>query len=294
MVLEQSYARRIICPGCRSVFHAAGVPAGRTIRCHGCDPRPEATLVRSGIKIGYVAAALCLAAVIVAGSIFVVTRSRHQQVDAPSGQEVAQQTDSLPDADAKNNSPPKDDGKKASSEAAQALARGNTALEKKEFDQAISEYSEAIRLQPGWAWAYCKRGQAYMNKKEYARAIADCDEALKLDAKLIDALAFRAASQFDGGDFDAAIATADRALKLDDKDVFFYFIRGTSSLQKGALDRAIADLSEAIRLDAKNPQYLNNRGVAYERRGDTAKANADYARRDALPRQASGRQKTVG
>jgi tetratricopeptide (TPR) repeat protein len=174
------------------------------------------------------------------------------------------------------------DVKKPGPEAVKALERGNEALDKGDLDASIGAYTEAIKLEPSWAWAYCKRGQAHMNKQDYAKAIADCDKALQIEPRLMAAHAFRAASQCDGKDYAAAIASATQALKLEPKAHFFWFLRGTARYHKGALDDAIADLTEAINLDSKNTQYYNNRGMAYEKRGDTAKAKADYNRREEL------------
>jgi tetratricopeptide (TPR) repeat protein len=178
--------------------------------------------------------------------------------------------------------PVKEEPRNANPEAARALERGNAALNKGDLDKALREYSEAIRLQPDCALAWCKRGQIHMNRREYPKAIADCDQALKFEPRMIEALACRAGSQLDGGDHEGAIASSTQALKLNGKEPYFYYIRGTAQIHKGGLDRAIDDLSEAIRLDGKNPNFFNNRGIAYERRGEREKAAADYDRRDAL------------
>jgi len=49
-------------------------------------------------------------------------------------------------------------------------------------DRAIADYSEAIRLDPKHAIAYCNRGDGYRSIYDYGRAIADYDEAIRLDS----------------------------------------------------------------------------------------------------------------
>ena len=58
-------------------------------------------------------------------------------------------------------------------------------------DQAIQEYTEAIRLYSGYGPAYRSRGNAYMNKREYPRAVAEFDQALKINPSDADALISR-------------------------------------------------------------------------------------------------------
>jgi Flp pilus assembly protein TadD len=59
--------------------------------------------------------------------------------------------------------------------------RGAAHLNKGDIDQAIADYTEAIRLDPYDAEAYNGRGFAYGSKGEYDRAIADYTEAIRLN-----------------------------------------------------------------------------------------------------------------
>ena len=53
-------------------------------------------------------------------------------------------------------------------------------LYKGNYDQAIKDYSEAIRLKPGDVKAWNNRGIVYRRKGEYDLAIQDFSEAIKL------------------------------------------------------------------------------------------------------------------
>ncbi|MDR1220218.1 MAG: tetratricopeptide repeat protein [Treponema sp.] len=53
--------------------------------------------------------------------------------------------------------------------------------DKKDFDRAIADYTEAIRLDPNYATAYYNRGLASYYKGDYARAHADWEKALQLN-----------------------------------------------------------------------------------------------------------------
>ncbi len=61
--------------------------------------------------------------------------------------------------------------------------RGRAYYDKGEPDQAIKDYSEAIRLKPDHALAYKYRGDAYKKQGDNAKADADFAKAKELEAK---------------------------------------------------------------------------------------------------------------
>lgn len=50
----------------------------------------------------------------------------------------------------------------------------------KNYDRAIADFNEAIRIDPQSAFAYFSRGNAYSDNGDYDRAFADYDESLQL------------------------------------------------------------------------------------------------------------------
>ena len=52
-----------------------------------------------------------------------------------------------------------------------------------DYDQALTDFDQALRLDPRLVEALCGRGLVWYHKKEYDRAIAEYDEAIRLDPK---------------------------------------------------------------------------------------------------------------
>ena len=61
--------------------------------------------------------------------------------------------------------------------------RGIARKAKGDLDRAIADYTEAIRLDPEYEYAYFNRGVAWSRKGDLDRAIADYDRVLRLDPK---------------------------------------------------------------------------------------------------------------
>jgi tetratricopeptide (TPR) repeat protein len=55
--------------------------------------------------------------------------------------------------------------------------------DKKEYDLALGDGNEILRLDPQFAGGYIHRGFLWYQKQEYDKAIADYDLATRLDPK---------------------------------------------------------------------------------------------------------------
>jgi tetratricopeptide (TPR) repeat protein len=143
-------------------------------------------------------------------------------------------------------------------------------------DQALSDANKAIQLNSRLAMGYLARGNVYRNKKDYDRAIADYTEAIRLDPQNAIAYYNRGNSYDDKKDYDRAIADFTEAIRLNPRYVNAYVNRGVAYKNKNDYDRAIADYTEAIRLDPQNVFAYYNRGNAYDDKKDYDRAIADF------------------
>ncbi len=83
-----------------------------------------------------------------------------------------------------------------------------------DFDRAIADFSEAIRLRPQ-ANFFTNRGNSYNNKGDYDRAIDDYNSALKLNPGFYLAYNNRSVAWHRKGDLDHAIADLEELLRIN-------------------------------------------------------------------------------
>jgi tetratricopeptide (TPR) repeat protein len=153
--------------------------------------------------------------------------------------------------------------------------RGAAFVEKRDYDRAIQDYNEAIRLNPNAANSFYGRGVAYNRKGDFDRAIQDQNEAIRLNPNFAVAYDARGRANRNKGDFDHAIQDYDQAIRLNPKFATAYNNRGESRLHVGDFDHAIQDFNQAIGLNPNSPTTYVSRGLAYD-----AQHNADAAIQD--------------
>ncbi|GAB6391002.1 MAG: tetratricopeptide repeat protein [Treponematales bacterium] len=156
------------------------------------------------------------------------------------------------------------------------MNRGAAYRYKGDYNRAIADYTQAVKINPALVAAYYGRGLVYADKSEYEEAIAEFNQALGLNPNLAFIYGSRGVAYGSKGDYNRAIADFTRAVKLDPGYAAAYYNRGTAYKQKGSYDQAIADFTQAVKLDPSAAAAYYNRGTAYRSRGDYSRAIADY------------------
>ena len=142
------------------------------------------------------------------------------------------------------------------------LGRGSAYRRKGQYDRAIKDYTEAIRLRPDNAFAFRLRGDAYSLNSQHDQAIKDYTEAIRL--KPDDAFAFnnRGSAYRQKGQYDRAIKDYTEVIRLKPDDAWAYKNRGNVYLRKADHDAAMRDYKQAISLKPDHARIHN--GIAWE------------------------------
>jgi tetratricopeptide (TPR) repeat protein len=116
------------------------------------------------------------------------------------------------------------------------------------------------------AVAYNNRGNAYAAKRDYDRAIQDFDQSIKLNPTYTKPLNNRGVAYLKKGEYDLAIKAFDQAIRLNPNYGEAFANRAGAYLKKNEYDRAARDYDEAVRLEPNLVGVWNGRWRSAARR----------------------------
>ena len=184
------------------------------------------------------------------------------------------------------------------------------ALDQDKPDEAITEYSKALRGNPNPAPIYSNLGGAYVAKGDFRQAYAAYSKAIAMDSTLVNAYVGVGRTLEGQGRTEDALAWYERAVRRDPmnepashaeaslllkvgrpadaerllRKTLEHGVRGSlllsdlglAFLRVGIPDSAITYLKEALAADPSMLQARGNLAVAYESKGMTAEAIGQY------------------
>lgn len=191
-------------------------------------------------------------------------------------------------------------------------ARGELRLTQQQFELAIADLTEAIKLDPKITYAYRHRGEGYLRLRQFLAAIDDLKEAVRQTPESASARAMLGHALLELGKIDEAISQLNESLRLQDgapevlglrgrawcfrgkhgeaaRDferaielnpsfAWIHAALGNSLVALGKFDRAIDELSRAIDLEPKNGEWRRLRGFALGSRALVKGAQEDFDR----------------
>ena len=163
--------------------------------------------------------------------------------------------------------------------------RGVAYVEKKQFDLAIADFSEAIRLSSQYPRAYCNRADTYAFEEKYDLALADLNQTLKMDKNFARAYTSRGIIYSHMENYDLALEDFTQAIRLDSRSAKDYNNRAIVYKKKGEYRLAMEDFSRSILLNPRSFEVYINRAKLYELMGQVSLAQKDIRQADELQHQ---------
>ena len=127
-------------------------------------------------------------------------------------------------------------------------ARGEANCARHEYDLALADQNEAIRLVPDFPDAFFDRASCHLGKNDIKSAFADYDEAIRLAPRVPGYYRYRAELYNWTGDHDRALADYDAAIRIAPRSTTDMDERAMTLFDLGRYDEAAAQFGPVIRL----------------------------------------------
>ena len=155
-------------------------------------------------------------------------------------------------------------------------------LAQQDYDGAISDFTQVIKLDPRNVVAWVSRGQAYAAAHDFENAVGDLNQAIKLSPAEPSVYANLGQIMQTSGNITQALESFTRALTVDPNYAPAYYYRALAyaadrpAQQLGVDRRVVDDLTAVLALEPWNTDAYLARAQAYLDGGDLDKALADY------------------
>jgi tetratricopeptide (TPR) repeat protein len=135
---------------------------------------------------------------------------------------------------------------------------GIALLKNGQVDEAISHYEQALRIKPGDADIHINLGIALMQKRDVDEAITQYQEALQINPNSVQAHVNLANALVHTGALPDAIIEYQRALQIKPGDALAQHSLGIVLAQTGKPGEALDHFQKALQLQPNNPEFENN------------------------------------
>jgi lipoprotein NlpI len=132
-------------------------------------------------------------------------------------------------------------------------ARATFYCQAAQYDLAIADHSEAIRLRPGIPLEFMERAACYIGKRDFKSALADYDEAIRLAPGAAGYYQKRAYIRVWPGDSDGALADYDQVYRLAPQLPGLVDTRARLLFGMGRFHEAAEQFVVSARLTPTNP-----------------------------------------
>jgi tetratricopeptide (TPR) repeat protein len=147
---------------------------------------------------------------------------------------------------------------KGSNEANRLARDGAEALKSNDFDKAVELLRKATNLDhkyaPDLAIAYERRGYALAKNQQFQDAIQDYTEAIKLKSNEPRIYEERAYAEMKIYDYDKALADYSELIKLKPNEVRYYNFRAYIYETKEDIQNSMADNEKVLKIDPNNAE----------------------------------------
>lgn len=141
------------------------------------------------------------------------------------------------------------------------LLKGNVALEKRNNEQAIQYFKEALKIDPCFASALNNIGTSLYRQKQYAEALEYYNQAVACNPKFMDGYFNRSNTLYELNRLPDALRDVEKVLSVLPDTLPALFLSGLIHTKTSEFDKAQVSFSKYLVKDSLNSEVLVNMGT---------------------------------
>ena len=145
----------------------------------------------------------------------------------------------------------------------QKINEGNRFYINNNLDKALESFTEAIKLNPNSALAYCNRSVIYFDREDYEKALSDANKAVELDPTYALSYYNRGITNQNLQNYEQAVEDYNKAIELDPNLLAPYNNRGLILYAAQYYAYALNDFNKVIELNPNFAIAYNNRNLIH-------------------------------
>ncbi len=156
--------------------------------------------------------------------------------------------------------------------------RGDRYRQIRDYQRALSDYTQVIRMRGDHPGAYYRRSEVYLAQGQLDLALSDAERVVAISPETPGGYRVRCEVRIaQNTDLGAAREDCERALEINSIDTAALSARGVLNLRSGANREAWADFDAAVFNGRSDARTLYGRGIAGLRLGRTREGQADIS-----------------
>jgi tetratricopeptide (TPR) repeat protein len=167
---------------------------------------------------------------------------------------------------------------KVNSKNAEAYYNRGYIYSEKDYNKAIEDFTKAVGYLPEKDDLYGYRGDCYQYKEDYEKAIKDYTKANELNPKGYKYIYNRGFANYYIGNYNEAISDFTEAIRLKSDEPDAYSLRGLIFISKEMYDEAISDFTKAINLKSDESYFFYYRGFVFMKQKMYDEAISDFTK----------------
>ena len=165
--------------------------------------------------------------------------------------------------------------------------------DQQKYEEALVAYNLAVEKNPTENTYLYSRGYCYYQLKQYDNALLDAHNALKIEPEYYQAMILKGMAFQGKGEFIKSMSWFKEALKFNSKSTYSHYELARSQKLAGKYSEAIRSYEECMKIDKSYTDALWGIANTYERMGNTKKAIQFYEKYQTQSQSPSPRVKEI-